>query len=185
MAEKGIFERIGHYFHKNKLKEAAVDMALAALLIVLACGALYLYAGVWPPLVSVDGTSMFPHLREGDLVVLRGLDRVNVVNASQAIDNSYRRFDGYGDVIVYSPMGDRTRTPVIHRAMYYVLAGQPMWPGGPAAPWDGYITLGDNNFLYDQSSSISPDGPVRPEWVLGVSQLRLPYLGLIRSRLAV
>jgi signal peptidase len=185
MAAKGIFERLGHYFHKNRLRDVAADVALAAVLVLLACGALYLYAGVWPPLVSVDGTSMYPHLREGDLVVLRGLDRVSVVTGSQAIGESYRRFDGYGDVIVYSPMGDRKRTPVIHRAMYYVMAGQPMWPGGPAAPWDGYITLGDNNFLYDQSSSISPDGPVRQEWVLGVPQVRVPYLGLVRSRLAV
>jgi len=185
MAAKGIFEHIRGLFRGNQLRDTVADIALAVVLIALACGALYAYAGIWPPMVSVGGTSMYPHLKSGDLVIIRGLDRVGVVTGSEGINSSYEKFSGYGDVIVYSPMGNRSITPVIHRAMYYVQAGQPMWPGGPAAPWDGYITLGDNNFLYDQSSSISPDSPVRPAWILGVSQLRLPFLGMIRSLLPV
>ena len=166
-----------------------ISLARETLTALVAVGAiallLFLYAGVWPPMVSVGGTSMYPHMQNGDLVILRGLDRVNVVTGIDAINSSYQKFDGFGDVIVYSPMGNRSITPVIHRAMYYVQSGQPMWPGGPAAPWGGYITLGDNNFLYDQSSSISPDSPVRPEWILGVSQLRVPYLGMVRSLLPI
>ena len=183
MAAKGIFEHFRGMFGGKRLRDTAVDIVLAVALIALVCGALYAYAGVWPPLVSVGGTSMYPNLKNGDLVILRGLDRVGVVTGSEAINSSYEKLGGYGDVIVYSPMGNRSITPVIHRAMYYVKAGQPMWPGGPTAPWDGYITLGDNNFLYDQSSSISPDSPVRPSWILGVPQMRVPFLGMVRSLL--
>ena len=151
--------------------------------ILVLTGSLYLYAGVWPPLVSVDGTSMYPHLKSGDLVLLRGLDRVNVTTADKAIGEGYKKFNGYGDVIVYVPLGDSSRVPVIHRAVYWVEQGRPMWPNGPPAPWSGYITLGDNNYFYDQSSSVSPDAPVKPQWVIGVPQLSIPYLGMLRSLL--
>jgi signal peptidase len=157
------------------------DLVVMLALVVVVCGALYLYAGIWPPLVSVEGTSMYPHMQDGDLVVLRGLDRVHVSTSNVAVNDDYRKFNGFGDVIVYIPMGNRTRVPVIHRAIYWVDQGQPMWPEGPLAPHGGYITLGDNNFFYDQSTSISPDEPVKPEWILGVSQYKIPYLGLLRA----
>ena len=162
---------------KGLLKDTLFVIAVVLIL----AGGLYLYAGVWPPLVSVDGTSMYPNLKAGDLIVLRGLDRVNVTTGADSIDKGYTMFNGYGDVIVYMPMGDRNLTPVIHRAVTWVEEGRPMWPGGPAAPHSGYLTLGDNNFFYDQSTSISPDEPVKPEWILGVPRLRIPYLGMLRT----
>ncbi len=169
--------RRGRFSVAGALKDVAVTLAF----VLMMTGGLYAYAGVWPPMVSVEGTSMYPNLRAGDLVILRGLDRVAVTTGCEAVGGGYQKFDGYGDVIVYSPMGNRSRVPVIHRAMYWVDEGQPMWPGGPRAPHSGYITLGDNNFFYDQSTSVSPDVPVRPEWVHGVSQFKIPYLGLLRS----
>ncbi len=67
--------------------------------------------------------------------------------------------------------------------MYYVEEGQPMWPGGSAAPFAGYITKGDNpktNSAYDQQGSISPHLPVKPEWVIGVARFdRIPLLGCV------
>ncbi len=174
----------GQNFHGRlyrTLAGAFKDVAVTIAFVLAMTGALYLYAGVWPPMVSVEGTSMYPHLRAGDLVVLRGLDRVAVTPGCEAINTSYRMFGGYGDVIVYSPGGNRSRVPVIHRAMYWVNEGEPMWPGGPKAPHAGYITLGDNNFFYDQTTSISPDEPVRPEWILGVSEYKIPFLGKLRS----
>ncbi|HTX43844.1 MAG TPA: S26 family signal peptidase [Methanocella sp.] len=167
--------------HLNTLGGALKDAAITLAFVLLVAGGLYLYAGVWPPLVSVDGSSMYPHLKAGDLVILRGGGRVPVTTGFEGVDSGYRKFDGFGDVIVYRPMGNRSLVPVIHRAMYWVNEGQPMWPGGPRAPHPGYITLGDNNFFYDQSTSISPDEPVRPEWILGVSEFKIPYLGLLRA----
>jgi signal peptidase len=174
--EKGLHGRL-----LRAVGGALKDVAITLAFVLILTGGLYAYAGVWPPLVSVDGSSMYPHLRAGDLVILRGVGRVAVTTGSEAVNGSYKKFDGYGDVIVYSPLGDRSRVPVIHRAAYWVDEGQPMWPGGPQAPHSGYITLGDNNFFYDQSTSISPDEPVRPEWILGVSQFKIPYLGLLRT----
>jgi len=162
---------------KGLLKDALFTLAVVLVL----AGGLYLYAGTWPPMVSVDGSSMYPNLKAGDLVIMRGLDRVNVTTFGDAINKGYTTFNGYGDIIVYTPMGDRNLTPVIHRAISWVDEGQPMWPGGPKAPHSGYITLGDNNYFYDQSTSISPDEPVKPEWILGVPQARIPYLGLLRN----
>ncbi|WP_325377662.1 S26 family signal peptidase [Methanocella sp.] len=168
---------IGDDLARGLLKDVAFTLAFVLVL----AGGLYLYAGVWPPMVSVDGSSMYPNLRAGDLIILRGLDRVNVTPGCAAASSGYSMLNGYGDVIVYAPMGDRSRIPVIHRAVCWVEAGQPMWPGGPKAPHAGFLTLGDNNFFYDQSTSISPGEPVKPEWILGVSRLRIPYLGLLRS----
>lgn len=168
---------------RGRIVSLLKDLAVVLTLALVIGGGLYLYAGVWPPLVSVDGSSMYPNLRAGDLVILRGLNRVDVTAACEAIQRNYSRFDGYGDVIVYSPMGDRSRIPVIHRATCWVNAGEPMWPNGPRAPHSGFLTLGDNNFFYDQSTSISPVEPVKPEWIIGVSTFRVPYLGLLRRYL--
>jgi signal peptidase I len=87
-----------------------------------------------------------------------------------------------GDVIVYRPFGNAT--PVIHRAIRYVNKGDPMWHNGPAAPYSGYITLGDNNQgIYDQMSNICPGQPVKAEWVVGIARYRIPYIGYLRSLL--
>jgi signal peptidase len=159
------------------------DIVFSAMVVAAVAGLLYVYAGVWPPLVSVDGRSMLPNMKQNDLVVIRGLDRVDVTTHDQALSTGRKTFNDYGDVIVYRPFGDPAMMPVIHRAMYYIQEGQPMWPGGPLAPHSGYITQGDNNFLYDQSTPISQGQPVKEDWVLGVSELRIPYLGWVRSLL--
>lgn len=173
--------RGSHGRSSGALGGALKDVAVTLAFVLILTGSLYAYAGVWPPMVSVDGSSMYPHLKAGDLVIIRGLGRVAITTSCDAIKSGYEMFNGYGDVIVYSPMGNRSRTPVIHRAVYWVKEGRPMWPDGPKAPHSGYITLGDNNFFYDQSTSISPDEPVRPEWIIGVSEFRVPYLGLPRA----
>jgi signal peptidase len=144
---------------------------------------LYMYAGVWPPMVSVDGLSMYPHMQDGDLIIIQGIDKAKIVAYGDAVENGYKSFDGYGDVIVYQPFGRKDMTPVIHRVMYYVNASQPMWRGGIQAPNAGFITKGDNNFLYDQSSGISPNTPVKDEWILGVAKYRIPLFGYVRKAL--
>jgi signal peptidase len=162
-------------------KELLKDILFSVAVVFVMAGAIFAYAGTWPPFVTVDGQSMLPNMRQNDLVVIKGLDRAAVATYNVSLDDGYRMFNEYGDVIVYRPFGDANRTPVIHRAMYFVDEGQPMWPGGPPAPHSGYITQGDNNFLYDQSSGISQNQPVKPEWIIGVAEFRIPYLGWLRS----
>lgn len=144
---------------------------------------LYTYSGTWPPIVSVRGDSMFPHMHQGDLVLLQGLDRDTVKTYSASIDTNYSMYSEPGDVIVYRPLGKTDVPPIIHRVMYWVNKSEPMWTNGPAAPDSGYITLGDNNHgvLDQQAYNICPDQPVRPEWIVGIARFNVPYLGYIRS----
>ncbi|WP_424358491.1 S26 family signal peptidase [Methanocella sp. MCL-LM] len=165
--------------------EVAKDIAFIAGFMLVIVGLLYAYSGIWPPMVAVDGHSMLPNLKPDDLILMQSLDRTSVTTYDEAVKQDYRTFNDFGDVIVFRPMGDSQVTPVIHRAMYYVEEGEPMWSGGPPAPHSGYITQGDNNYLYDQSSPISQNQPVKREWVLGVSEFRIPYLGKLRTILGI
>ncbi|MCD1295314.1 S26 family signal peptidase [Methanocella sp. CWC-04] len=183
MEKKGLSGASNGDGKKSFWIELLKDIVFSLVVVALIAGFLFAYSGIWPPMVSIDGKSMLPNMKQGDLVIIRSLDKVNVVTYEEGQYNGYKMFNNYGDVIVYKPLGDKSNTPVIHRAMYWVDEGQPMWRGGPPAPHSGYITQGDNNFLYDQSSSISPGQPVKPEWILGVSEFRIPYLGLVRARL--
>ena len=185
---------------------------VSSVLAVLVVGA-YLYAvsGVWPPLVAVESRSMAPNMQVNDLVFVMEADRfpgpgahgdsgVVTARAGQGVD--YRTFGGPGDVIVYERDGNNHAIPIIHRAMFWVEAGENWYdradkryidaeecgdaPGEALrncpAPHAGFITKGDNNGRYDQVTSLSR--PVRPEWVVGTAEVRVPGLGWIRLQSA-
>ncbi len=143
---------------------------------------LYLYAGMWPPMVSVNGVSMLPNMENGDLVFIQGLNRGDIRTYDGSVATGYKTYNNYGDVIVYKPFGDSSRDLVIHRAIRWVNQSEPMWEGGPPAPDSGYVTLGDNNNgIYDQMApTICYGEPVREEWILGIARFKLPYLGYLR-----
>ncbi len=170
--------------------------------IVLLVGVLLFAAsGVWPPMVAVESGSMEPHLFRGDLVFVMdegrlvpnaAVDGTGVATYQSAAANDYRRFGERGDVIVFTPDGSR-RTPVIHRARFWVDAGEDWYDRADAdyvrggscaaipncpAPHAGFITKGDANPYYDQVSGIS--GPVTPAWVKGTAEVRVPLLGHVR-----
>jgi signal peptidase len=157
------------------------DIAFAAVIFVLLFGGLYAYAGGWPPMVSVISDSMSPHMEKGDLVLIQGLSRGDVKTYEGPESLNYTSFEERGDVIVYRPEGEGT--PTIHRAIRWVEQGEPMWHNGPAAPWAGYITLGDNNqgVLDQMAPSICYEQPVKKEWIVGIARFRIPFLGYIRS----
>ncbi|QLC48948.1 signal peptidase I [Methanolobus zinderi] len=141
--------------------------------------------GMWTPMVAVESGSMEPHMNVGDIIFIKDIDRTQIVTYAQGTDD-YTSFDSYGDVILYKPYGQEGVTPIIHRAMYYVEEGEPMWEGGPEAPHSGYITKGDNevtNRYYDQQGQVSYLMPVKEEWVIGVAQFKIPYLGYLRLML--
>ena len=182
---------------------------VSSILAVLVVGA-YLYAisGVWPPLVAVESRSMTPNMQVNDLVFVMEADRfpgpeahgdTGVVTARTGEAVGYHKFGGFGDVVVYERDGNGQRVPIIHRAMFWVEEGEnwydradPDYIGSasecgdtPAeglrncpAPHAGFVTKGDSNGRYDQVSGLS--GPVKPEWVVGTAQVRIPGLGWIR-----
>ena len=123
------------------------------------------------------------HMQIGDIIFMKSIDRVHITTNEEGQKSDYKMFENYGDVILYHPYGDEGSTPIIHRAMYRVEAGEPMWEGGPPAPYSGYITKGDNvvtNQHFDQEGQISYLMPVKDDWVIGTAQYRIPYLGYIR-----
>lgn len=128
-----------------------------------------LVLGLWTPMVAVESGSMVPNLNIGDIVVVQGASRTDVIPWDEAEKTGYTAFNNPGDVILYRPYGkaslnlldqlkmligfapDKDKaTPIIHRALRYVKEGEAMWDGGPLAPFSGYITKGDHNDVIDQ-----------------------------------
>ena len=171
---------------------------------------LFAISGIWPPMVAVESSSMEPNMERGDLVFVVSDDRfvpdeapthdgesTGVIPADRAEEVGHTEFNRHGDVIIYRPDGQNSRTPVIHRAMLWVEDGEnwydqadPNAVGGAdncgelrncPAPHAGFITKGDNdvtNAQYDQVTGLS--APVKPAWVIGTAEFRVPYLGQIR-----
>ncbi|HOO54498.1 MAG TPA: S26 family signal peptidase [Methanothrix sp.] len=128
--------------------------------------------GVWTPMVAVESGSMYPNMKVGDIIVIQGASRTDIITWEEGEIDGYSTFNNPGNVILYRPYGkdkltltdqaahiflrrpyppDKA-TPVIHRAMQWIDEGEPMWEGGPAAPFAGYITKGDNNSEIDQNA---------------------------------
>lgn len=114
---------------------------------------------------------MVPNMNIGDIIVVQGASRAEIITWEDAKKTGYRSFNMPGDVILYRPYGKERpnlldqmmmilgkslpqdkATPIIHRALRSVEKGKPMWDGGPAAPFSGYITKGDHNDVIDQEA---------------------------------
>jgi len=181
--------------------EYSMDIVGSAGAVILVGLLLFAVSGVWPPLVAIESPSMDPHIQKGDLVFVMEENRFPGGNAQHGVvteerGESYVRFDRPGDVIVYAPDGNQARTPIIHRAMLYVEDGEDWYSrADPAAvgtadnctelancpaDYNGFITKGDNNAQYDQVGTNPISDPVRPEWVIGTAEWRIPLLGEIR-----
>jgi signal peptidase len=143
------------------------------LYVIVVIGAISLLSqlalGLWTPMVAVESGSMVPNLNIGDIVVVQGASRTEVIPWDVGEAKGYSAFNNPGDVILYRPYGkerlgllDQAKallgmalppdkaTPIIHRALRFVEQGQSMWDGGPKAPFSGYITKGDHNDRIDQ-----------------------------------
>jgi len=177
------------------------DIVSSAGSVLLVGVLLFAVSGVWPPLVAIESPSMDPHIKEGDLVFVMEEERFSgpgghdgVVTAAN--DDSYRKFQRPGDVIVYEPDGNGRQTPIIHRAMLWVEEGENWYDRAnenyigsadnceelTSCPADhaGFITKGDNNGRYDQVGSSPISEPVKPGWVVGTAEIRVPLLGQVR-----
>lgn len=176
----------------EELKEAGIFLLQTALVFGIIVGIPFLISGIWPPFVSVISDSMEPNMERGDMIFIvendRFVDEGSINGISISNDGDER-----GDVIVFTPDGDRTETPVIHRAIDYAEEGDD-WTenidnehlssdscdlvSNCPAPHNGFITLGDANDRVDQDAGIS--SPVKDDWIIGKSEQRLPYLGWVR-----
>jgi signal peptidase len=180
----------------------ARDVLTSVLAVVLVGAYLFAISGVWPPMVAIESGSMEPNMHVNDLAFVMETDRfqpaqaqgeTGVVTAANA--SGYSQFGRQGDVIVFTPNGNGDRTPIIHRAMFWVEEGEnwcdradPNHLGNVEADsescvagHDGFITKGDANPTYDQVDDALSE-PVRPEWVVGTAEMRIPGLGWLRLR---
>lgn len=159
------------------------DILFVVSVVVIFASLSHIALGLYAPMVAVETGSMIPHIQIGDIIFVESVDRTEIITYETGKKTGYESFDYYGDVILYRPYGRADVTPIIHRAMYYVEKGEPMWAVGPPAPHAGYITKGDNtktNPAYDQQGSISYLQPVKKEWIIGVARFyRVPVLGYV------
>ena len=190
----------------------AYDIVNSAVAVLLVGALLFAVSGVWPPMVAIESPSMTPQMQTGDLVFVMEETRfpgegahegTGVVTArtGETTDADHRKFQRQGDVIVYEPRGNGETTPIIHRAMFWVNESENWYEkadkqaigrydacgGTPGealpncpAPHGGFVTKGDANARYDQVDDLS--GPVKPAWVVGTAEVRVPLLGCIRLR---
>ncbi|MGC2288878.1 MAG: S26 family signal peptidase, partial [Thermoplasmata archaeon] len=101
-------------------------MALA--IIVLLLVSLFAYTSNWPPIFVVESGSM-QHgtgdtvglINTGDLVLVKQVSASAVIPYVVGEQTGYSTYGEYGDVILYHPNGDTQATPVIHRAILYLI----------------------------------------------------------------
>ncbi|NEU59117.1 S26 family signal peptidase [Halorussus sp. MSC15.2] len=185
-------------FVREMLSSAGIVLAIGLLLFAV--------SGVWPPMVAIESGSMQPNMEKGDLVFIMEEGRLAPAAAQQGTgvvtyqagkEAGYKKFNRYGDVVVYQPYGSSQETPIIHRARFWVEDGENWYdeakkqylPEGVdncrelsncPASHAGFITKGDHNGFYDQSRGIS--NVVKPGWIRGTAEVRIPYLGYVRLK---
>jgi len=158
----------------------ARDILFVLIIVGVLASIIYSYSGTFTPFVAVESGSMEPNINVGDIVFIQ--KSTDIVTYQEGKSMNHTTFGNYGDVIVYKPDGDNNRTPIIHRAMYWVNVGGPL-PNGQKATQSGYITKGDHNVDYDQPMLFGGAPivlPVKPEWIVGKAKFRVPYIGNIR-----
>ena len=183
----------------------ARDVLSSVAIVGLVALLLFGVSGIWPPLVAVESGSMEPNMYRGDLIFVVEEERfvsdgavagTGIVTREHGQETDYTKFGNPGDVIVFRPNGDPTQTPVIHRAYFWVennerwvetkaneeLVGDATCQEVPncPAPHAGFITKGDNNPGYDQTGGGAATTVVKPEWITGKAQYRIPWLGHVR-----
>jgi len=159
---------------KKVLVELGRSLVEAFVIVALIVSVAYAATGSWHIGFAVESGSMEPNMQVGDLILVQAPHRTEIITYEDGEQLNYTSFNRFGNVIIYRPNGLTTATPIIHRAMYWIETGEQL-PDGRPAPHEGYITKGDNNAGYDQP--MLGVEPVRPEWVVAVAKLRVPYLG--------
>jgi len=142
---------------------------------------LFLVAGTWPAVVTIESESMVPNMNVGDLVLVVDKDRYGEFQTwAEGNTTGYRSFGDFGDVIIYRPNGADSVHPIIHRAMVWVDASDvEQYYDNPHA---GYITRGDNNPVADQGTYYPGIGviePVKEEWIVGKALFSVPIVGYL------
>lgn len=177
-------------FRNDPIIKLIEDIVISVAIVGGIALVLYGVSGIWPPMVAIESGSMEPGMSAGDIVFIVSPTaftpddvetKHGIVTHEQGEEVGYESFGDYGDAIVYRPDGSDSRTAIIHRAMFYVEEGdrwESMDGETKVAPHEGFVTKGDANEEYDQAQGLS--SVVKPEWVEGKAQYRVPLIGNLR-----
>ena len=176
----------------NRVVSLARDLLWVVVVVGGIALALYLFAGTWPAVVTIESESMVPHMNVGDLVLVVDEDRFGSLTTwVEGQQTGHSSFGDYGDVIVYRPNGADSVHPIIHRAMTYIdtaAVEQSALGEFYADPHGGYITKGDNNPYIDQGNlriaGVGIVEPVKKEWIVGKALVAVPLVGYLPLHLA-
>ena len=131
----------------NLVREVGIAVAMIALLI----GGLFLHTGTMPPLVVVESSSMVHDERgeigsidAGDLILVHGRAPAGIVTFAEATHAGHPSFGHAshgmeGDVVIYEKNGEQG-TPIIHRAILWVLANATTTPDRAALAEAGHMS---------------------------------------------
>lgn len=169
------------------------------------CLLIFAISGLWPPTTIVGSPSMTPNLQTGDLVFMieehrfantAAINDTGVVTYQSGATVGYERFNEYGDVIIYNQNGNEQPRQIIHRARFWVNKGENWYDkanktyigraknckqlSNCPAEHSGFITKGDSSPIYDQVGVNPISEPVKPTWITGTAEFRIPWLGRIR-----
>ncbi len=104
--------------------EPLVALAIVFLLLV----SLWAYTSNWPPVYVVESGSMqhgstdqLGLINAGDLVLAKKIPFQDITTYYEGLRSGYSTYGEYGDVILYFPNGVSGGTPIIHRAILYVV----------------------------------------------------------------
>ncbi|MGQ9582119.1 MAG: S26 family signal peptidase, partial [Thermoplasmatota archaeon] len=108
------------------------DVLISSVIVLSILSGLYLYSGVWPPMVVIESSSMMHDkdsqigiIDTGDLTLVKKInDRKDIVTYIEATCKTsskygYKAYGDFGDVIIYKKNG-LYETPVIHRAIVWI-----------------------------------------------------------------
>ncbi len=126
-------------------------LAFIALLVGAGWFGLTSYLNTSNPVLVVEGNSMFPTLKDGDLVLLKGVSSTEIAEDFQ---------DGQQDIIVF--FSDIYKRYVVHR-VHNIATDE-------SGAFLGFVTKGDNNNVVDP-------GVVTESEVLGKVINHIPFLG--------
>ncbi len=143
------------------------DIAIAVLIMAIVLAAIFAYTQVWPPLVVVESSSMqhgdtvssIGVIDTGDLVFVQAApNRADVITYVQGRVSGYATYGDFGDVIVFRLVRNPTATPIIHRAIMFVMpngtnyADVPDLASLPPSDWTGFRSGIPTNSAYGLSA---------------------------------
>ena len=116
---------------KWRIPQPLGDILIACVLVGSIFLVMFAYTGSWPPLVVVESRSMQHSETEseigvmdtGDLTMVKMIFSTDdIITYASGMQDGYSTYGDFGDVVIYYKGGDKSKTPIIHRAVIFLEA---------------------------------------------------------------